>query len=170
MVPRRGAGGRAGGQRAGAARDAPQVRNGTVEFFGITVQFKIDTCVGCGCVANGLPARLTISLGSLQTTPVVACRRLGLLAAALGDGSLRVWAVPQPRALPGEGRHHAAAANGGSLANGSSRGTGGGSSSEALIVNLDPVLVITAEQLGGSMPATIDWLPAKPHDLLLVSQ
>eukprot|EP00887_Chlorella_sp_A99_P006678 scaffold3.g6678.t1 len=72
--------------------------------------------------------------------------RLGLLAVALGDGTLRVWAVPQPRVLGG-----GAAAAGAPPA-----------------AALEPVALLSHHHLGGSTPAVVDWLPGEPHDLLLV--
>ena len=79
--------------------------------------------------------------------------RLGLLAAALGDGSLRVWAVPHPAAaaqLRPQGRAASEAASG------------------LLVLSMPPVATANSAALGGSMPSVVDWLPAAPHDLLAV--
>lgn len=76
--------------------------------------------------------------------------RLGLLAAALGDGSVRVWAVPHPEAAAAHAtpppQQHSA----------------------PLVVSLPAVASAASAALGGSMPSVLDWLPAKPHDLLAV--
>jgi len=71
--------------------------------------------------------------------------RLGLLAAALGDGGVRIWSVPIPEAVPTSiipDQHR--------------------------IVNLPVVASIHADHLDGSTPNLVDWLPHSPHDLLLV--
>ncbi len=79
--------------------------------------------------------------------------RLGLLAAALGDGAVRVYAVPQPRAL--------AAAAGVAAA--------GAAPPPPLLLHLAPVAALGVARLGlGALPSLVDWLPAAPHDLLLV--
>lgn len=75
--------------------------------------------------------------------------RLGVLAAALGDGSVRVWAVPHPQAAV------AAAAS-------------GQQQSEPLVLSLPPVAAASCAALGGSMASVVEWLPAAPHDLLAV--
>ena len=75
--------------------------------------------------------------------------RLGLIAAALGDGSLRVWPVPHPRAL-GQLRPQ------------------GQPAGAPLVVALPPVAAASSAALGGSMPSVVEWLPAAPHDLLAV--
>jgi hypothetical protein len=71
--------------------------------------------------------------------------RLGLLAAALGDGSVQVWAVPHPGAVPPPA----------------------GAGAPAVVRPL-PVASLVAAQLGGSLPAVVDWLPSAPFDKLLV--
>lgn len=76
-----------------------------------------------------------------------ALPRLGLLAAALGDGTMQVWAVPQPGAVP--------------LPAGAPAGS-------PPIVSLPPVAFLSSGHLDGSLPCLVDWLPAKPYDLLLV--
>lgn len=72
-----------------------------------------------------------------------AAPRLGLLAAALGDGGVRIWSVPIPEAVPMSTIPHS-------------------------IVNLPAVASIHADHLDGSTPNLVDWLPQSPHDLLLV--
>lgn len=37
-----------------------------------------------------------------------------------------------------------------------------------LVLSLPPVAAVNSAALGGSMPSVVDWLPAKPHDLLAV--
>lgn len=82
--------------------------------------------------------------------------RLGLLAAALGDGTLCIWAVPHPRLV--QQRYSTSAVCGSAPFNGLN----------PPVVDVPPVAVISSRDLGGSMPSVMDWLPAKPHDLLLV--
>lgn len=69
--------------------------------------------------------------------------RLGLLAAALGDGGVRIWAVP-------------------TLSSASSHGEG------QPMIHLPVVASIHEKHLSGSKPCIVDWLPAVPHDLLLI--
>lgn len=76
--------------------------------------------------------------------------RLGLLAAALGDGSVRVWAVPQPAAL-----REALGAQAPPL-------------EEPLVISLPPVVILRSSHINGSLPCVLDWLPAFPNDLLVV--
>lgn len=89
--------------------------------------------------------------------------RLGLLCAALGDGSVCIWAVPQPSALHqhlvlrDNTQGHAAAA--------------ASSLSETYphtTVDAVPIAKIASIHLNGSMPNRVDWLPDEPHDLLLI--
>jgi hypothetical protein len=75
--------------------------------------------------------------------------RLGLLGAALGDGSVRVWAVPQPRSLRS--------------ALGAPPPSG-----DPLLAAMRPVAHLHAGCLGTALPSLLDWLPAPPHDLLLI--
>ncbi len=79
-----------------------------------------------------------------------ALPRLGLLAAALGDGSLRVWAVPQPTAAAAQ------------------LGPQSGAAAGPLVLSLPPVAAVSSAALGGSTPSVIDWLPTAPYDLLAV--
>ena len=90
----------------------------------------------------------TSSIGGGDTLP-----RLGLLAAALGDGSLRVWAVPHPAAAAQLRPHGGAARQ---------------AASGPVVLSIPPVATATSAALGGSMPSVVDWLPAAPHDLLAV--
>lgn len=80
---------------------------------------------------------------------LLLARRLGLLAAALGDGSMRVWAVPHPQTVARDQQQ-------------------AGGAVHPVLLTVPPVAAITSAQLGGSMPCLVDWLPAAPHDLLLV--
>ncbi|KAL4458983.1 hypothetical protein ABPG75_013848 [Micractinium tetrahymenae] len=80
-----------------------------------------------------------------------ALPRLGLLAAALGDGSIRVWAVPRPQAVAAQAAQQQQQQQGGPL-----------------VLSLPPVAAASSAALGGSMPNVVDWLSAAPHDLLAV--
>ena len=62
---------------------------------------------------------------------------------------MRVWAVPHPHAP----QVQAAA---------------GAAPGQPLVLSLPPVAALASAALGGSMPSVVDWLPAAPHDLLLV--
>ena len=107
-------------------------------------------CRWCACPE--LADRLTDSSSSTRddggsggSLDGAALPRLGLLAAALGDGSLRVWSVPQPNSL----RQRLTA-------------------DQPPVVSLQEVALLGSECLTGSLPAVVEWLPAPPHDLLLV--
>lgn len=84
--------------------------------------------------------------------------RLGLLAAALGDGSLRVWAVPHPRLISRRRE---------------TQGPSGGQQQQQQqqqqhIAFPLPIAHLSSRHLSGSMPSRVDWLPEPPHDLLLI--
>lgn len=81
--------------------------------------------------------------------------RLGLLAAVLGDGSVQIWSVPQPRSLKNAYLHQPSHAD-------------NQKSSRPYLVKPFPVASITSGILDGSVPSTVDWLPSPPHDLLLI--
>lgn len=100
---------------------------------------------------KSITCEIALQSHSVLLHGLAACR-LGLLAAALGDGTVRVWAVPHPAAVQQQ------------LGSGGSTGQAG----QAPLVSLEPIALLSSRQLGGSMPACIDWLPSKPHDLLLV--
>lgn len=73
--------------------------------------------------------------------------RLGLIAAALGDGTVQVWPVLQPSSL----RHLQSNLDG------------------PLLAAPPSVALLSSRHLGGSLPCRVDWLPNAPHDLLLVA-
>ena len=87
--------------------------------------------------------------------------RLGLLAVALGDGTMQVLAVPHP----------------GALATGQPRarppeqpasGAGGVPTEDVpAVVELRPVAA-AAVLKGSPVPSSVEWLPLEPHDRLLV--
>jgi general transcription factor 3C polypeptide 2 len=79
--------------------------------------------------------------------PPGATPRLGLLAAALGDGTVQVWAVPRPEAVT---RPPCLAADAPS------------------VIHPMPLAAMAPSQLGGSLPSLVDWMPTKPFDQLLV--
>ena len=89
-------------------------------------------------------------------TSSVACGRLGLLAVVFGDGALEVVAVPDPHALPAR-----AAAD--DVAESSSSST-----QQPLLVRLRPKARAAPTALESSLGSCVEWLPAMPHDLLLV--
>lgn len=68
--------------------------------------------------------------------------RLGLLAAALGDGTVQVWSIPQVHTLP--------------------------QCSSMYVATPAPVAFLSSRHLSGSLPNRVDWLPDRPHDLLLI--
>jgi general transcription factor 3C polypeptide 2 len=68
--------------------------------------------------------------------------RLGLLAAALGDGTVQVWSIPQVHTLP--------------------------PCSSVYVATPPPVAFLSSRHLSGSLPSRVDWLPDRPHDLLLI--
>jgi WD40 repeat protein len=68
--------------------------------------------------------------------------RLGLLAAALGDGTVQVWSVPQPHTLPLR--------------------------SSMYVATPAPAAFLSSRHLSGSLPSRVDWLPDHPYDLLLI--
>lgn len=71
--------------------------------------------------------------------------RLGLLASALGDGSVCVWSVPHPRGW----LHMAEREN-------------------MLHGRPKPAAWFCSKHLDSSLPSTVQWLPGEPYDLLLV--
>ena len=74
--------------------------------------------------------------------------RLGLLAAALGDGTVQVWPIPQLSSLQTEEQGYTAG---------------------PLVAAPPPVAVLSSRHLGGSVPCKVDWLPNRPYDLLLIA-
>jgi hypothetical protein len=68
-------------------------------------------------------------------------KRLGLVAGALGDGSVCIWSVPRiPDMID----------------------------TDVTGLCVDPVATLGPDHVDGSIPCTIDWLPHAPYDLLLV--
>ena len=72
---------------------------------------------------------------------IVTEERLGLVAGALGDGSVCIWSVPRIPDMV---------------------------DSDVTSLCVDPVATLGPDHVDGSIPCTIDWLPHVPYDLLLV--
>ena len=95
--------------------------------------------------------------------------RAGLLAAAMGDGRVCVYAVPfegddrisAARARSGSGSGSGSGARHG--AKGGPREGGGGFA----LLTLPPVAEATVLAERGSMPSSVQWHPVAPHDVLL---
>ena len=105
-------------------------------------------------------------------TTAPAPRRLGLLALALGSGAVQVLAVPDPRALaaalPPPAARAAATAQS-SAADAAAPGAAPAPPAAAPpLAALRPAAEAPAGCLGASLPGALEWLPAPPHDLLLV--
>lgn len=84
--------------------------------------------------------------------------RLGLLAAAQGNGHVSIFSIPDPaEALQQRGK----------LRKG--KGHAGSDSAETRLMNLAPCASAGPDALSGSLVSCIEWLPSHPHDLLLVS-
>jgi general transcription factor 3C polypeptide 2 len=88
------------------------------------------------------PSEKTATASSTSAVSSDVLPRLGLLSAALGDGTVQVWSVPQPHALPPRSSTH--------------------------ISTPAPVAFLSSRHLSGSLPSRVDWLPDAPHDLLLI--
>ncbi|KAK9840129.1 hypothetical protein WJX74_003899 [Apatococcus lobatus] len=89
--------------------------------------------------------------------------RLGLLAAALGNGQLVVYDVPCP---PSE-HQQADVAN----KHAASTSRPASPTSDPCICDLQPLAcsdAICSQPSGPSLPSCLDWLPTWPHDLLVV--
>jgi hypothetical protein len=99
-----------------------------------------------------------------------APRRLGLLALALGSGAVQVLAVPDPSALAGAPppEDRAVAAGRGGAADAAGTGAAVPPAAAPLLAALQPAAEAPAGCLGASLPGALEWLPAPPHDLLLV--
>ncbi|EFN53310.1 hypothetical protein CHLNCDRAFT_136985 [Chlorella variabilis] len=104
------------------------------------------------CPDPGLADSPTDGGGDVLPRQAAGCAAvLGLVAAALGDGSVKVWPVPHPQAVQ-QLRPAATPAP----------------AADPLVVSLPPVAACSSAALGGSLPCVVEWLPAPPHDLLAV--
>lgn len=88
------------------------------------------------------PTEETTAMSTNNTSVAKFLPRLGLLAAALGDGTVQVWSIPQAHTLPPR--------------------------SSMYVATPAPVAFLSSRHLNGSMPNRVDWLPDRPHDLLLI--
>ena len=70
--------------------------------------------------------------------------RLGCLAGALGDGSVRIWALPSTTCF------------------------GSGTVEWPQRGEPEPIVCFQHSDVDHSLPSSVDWLPYEPHDLLLV--
>lgn len=94
---------------------------------------------------------------------------IGVLAAALGDGSVEVYCVPNPEEVLGCSALRQGGQNG--HANGECAlpvSSSVSASNEPLVVALKPVVSIAGESMNCSIVSSIDWLPSFPNDLLLL--
>jgi len=97
---------------------------------------------------------------------------LGVLAAALGDGTLAVWGVPVPAASPAEPPPAAAVPPAGAFRKKrKAPAAAAAAPSPASTATLNPPTLLdlppaAAGRAGAALPSCIEWCAAHPHDLL----
>ncbi|GBF89613.1 hypothetical protein Rsub_02331 [Raphidocelis subcapitata] len=97
----------------------------------------------------------------------------GVLAAVLGDGSVQVYAVPAMHHLaalrpPNQQQQQRRQAGDAGADDDAARAAAAAAAAGCAVLDLPPVASLSPDAAAGSLASCCAWVPAAPHDLLLV--